>query len=123
MIIALSQGYTDLNPNNIEKIMANFSGRDIQLVEPENLLTDLQTCIDKFNHKDIDEKHELSQLESSINKLPPPKEDVISQYSKEQDSKALEQFEPKELSKQQELDFDNKPLDSMEREIERELER
>lgn len=123
VIIALSQGNTDLNPNNIEKIMANFAGRDIQFVAPENLLTDLQTCIDKFHHKDIDEKHELSQPESSIDKLTPSKEDVISQYGKKQDSKALEQFEPKALAKQQELAFDNKQHDSMEREIERELER
>ncbi|CAH1536763.1 hypothetical protein THF1D04_400005 [Vibrio owensii] len=123
VIIALSQGNTDLNPNNIEKIMANFAGRDIQFVTPDNLLTDIQTYIDKFHHKDIDEKHELSQAESSIDKLTPSKEDVISQYGKEQDSKALEQVEPKAHTKQHELDFDNKPLDAMEREIECELER
>ncbi|HAS6641161.1 conjugative transfer relaxase/helicase TraI (plasmid) [Vibrio parahaemolyticus] len=123
IIIALSHGNTDLNPNNIEKIMENFSGRDIQFAAPENLLSEIQSCIDKYHHKDIDDKHELHQSESPIDKFNPPKEDVISQYSKEQDSKALEQFEPKEHSKQQELDFDNKHHDSMDREIERELER
>ncbi|MFM2623537.1 conjugative transfer relaxase/helicase TraI [Vibrio owensii] len=123
VIIALSQGNTDLNPNNIEKIMANFAGRDIQFVAPESLLTEIQTCIDKFHHKDIDDKHEFSQPDPSIDKFNPPKEDVISQYGKEQDSKALEQFEPKEHAKQHELDLDNKQHDFTERKIERELER
>ncbi|MGR5480577.1 hypothetical protein ACPV5A_25895, partial [Vibrio chagasii] len=36
IVIVLSQGNTDLNPNNIEKIMANFSGRHIQFVSPDN---------------------------------------------------------------------------------------
>ncbi|MFA0072119.1 conjugative transfer relaxase/helicase TraI [Vibrio cyclitrophicus] len=123
VVIALSQGNTDLNPNNIEKIMENFGGRDIQFVAPENLLNEIQSCIDKYHHQGLDEKHESLQAEPSIDKFTQPKEDVISQYGKENDSKALEQFEPKEASKQNELDFDNKQYDSMEREIERELER
>lgn len=123
VVIALSQGNTDLNPNNIEKIMANFAGRDIQFVAPENLLNEVQACIDKYHHKDIDDKHELHQSEQSADRFNQSKEDIISQYAKEQDSKALEQFEPKEQTKQQELNFDNKQHDSMEREIERELER
>ncbi|MFA0243300.1 toprim domain-containing protein, partial [Vibrio sp. 10N.222.55.E7] len=123
IIIALSHGNTDLNPNNIEKIMANFAGRDIQFVSPENILTDIQACMDKYHHQGIDERQELNQESLPIDTSNDKKESVISQYGKEQDSKALEQFEPQESSKQQGLDFDNKHHEPMGREIERELER
>ncbi|MFA0329166.1 conjugative transfer relaxase/helicase TraI, partial [Vibrio cyclitrophicus] len=123
IIIALSHGNTDLNPNNIEKIMANFAGRDIQFVSPENMLTDIQACMDKYHHQGVDERQELNQESLPIDTLNDKKESVISQYGKDQDSKALEQFEPQESSKQQGLDFDNKHHEPMGREIERELER
>ncbi|MFA0329113.1 conjugative transfer relaxase/helicase TraI, partial [Vibrio cyclitrophicus] len=123
IIIALSHGNTDLNPNNIEKIMANFAGRDIQFVSPENMITDIQACMDKYHHQGIDERQELNQESLPIDTLNDKKESVISQYGKDQDSKALEQFEPQESSKQQGLDFDNKHHEPMGREIERELER
>ncbi|MEZ9043497.1 conjugative transfer relaxase/helicase TraI, partial [Vibrio sp. 10N.247.311.47] len=69
IIIALSHGNTDLNPNNIEKIMANFAGRDIQFVSPENMITDIQACMDKYHHQGIDERQELNQESLPIDTL------------------------------------------------------
>lgn len=123
VVIALSQGNTDLNPNNIEKIMQNFTGRDIHFAAPEHLIKEIQACIDKFHHPVVNEKTELTQHDHNLDKLDDKKEEYITQHGKEQDSKALEQFELKESSKQQELDFDNKSNTFDEREIERELER
>jgi hypothetical protein len=123
VIIALSQGNIDLNSNNIEKIMANFSGRDINFIAPENINSEIQACIDKYHHHVLNNKHELHQSESPIDNSHPIKEENIEKYSKEKDSKALEQFEPYAHSKQQELDFDNKQHGSTEKTIDRELER
>ncbi len=123
VVIALSHGNTDLNPNNIEKIMENFTGRDIHFAAPEHFLKEIQACIDKFHHPVVSEKAELTQHDHNLEKFDDKKEEYITQHSKEQDSKALEQFELKESSKQQELDFNNKSNTFDERELERELER
>ncbi|MGR5527504.1 conjugative transfer relaxase/helicase TraI [Vibrio maritimus] len=123
VVIALSQGNTDLNPNNIEKIMENFAGREVQFVAPDNLLDDIKACIDKYERQELDDKQVFNQDTPSNVEFNNKEEAIISQHHQDQDSKALEQFEPKEPSKQQEMDLDNKQHDPMEREIERELER
>ncbi|EGR0800042.1 hypothetical protein EWS92_24130, partial [Vibrio vulnificus] len=45
IIIVLNQGNHDLNPNNIEKIIENFNGRDIQFMSDDNLKEDIKACI------------------------------------------------------------------------------
>ena len=51
IVIVLSQGNTDLNPNNIEKIMANFSGRNIQFVSPDNMLEEIKQGIEQYHQQ------------------------------------------------------------------------
>lgn len=130
VIIVLSQGKTDLNPNNIEKIMANFAGRAIQFVSPDNMLNEIKACIDKFNQQDIRDKHEFAPHNDAMEKFSDKNEDNISKYRNERASKALEHFEPYDRPEQPALDFetrvhepDAKAQDPMEQEIERELTR
>ncbi|MFZ3538420.1 hypothetical protein LCS78_28240, partial [Vibrio harveyi] len=48
IIIVLNQGNQDLNPNNIEKIIENFNGRDIQFMSDDNLKEEIKQCLDKL---------------------------------------------------------------------------
>ncbi|MGR5097052.1 hypothetical protein, partial [Vibrio maritimus] len=94
VVIALSQGNTDLNPNNIEKIMDNFAGKEIQFVAPDNLLDDIKACIDKYERQELDDKQAFNQDAPSNAEFNNKEEAIISQHHQDQDSKALEQFEP-----------------------------
>ncbi len=120
VVIALSQGNANLNPDNIEKIMANFSGRDIEFISPDNLIHDIKVCIDKYQHKHSIEKYDVP--ESLTNTEYSFKDEVASQYRKTQESKDLEQFTPKEASREQEKNH-HQHTNPITQDIERELER
>ncbi|MEZ8042374.1 hypothetical protein ACED25_22760, partial [Vibrio sp. 1F263] len=116
-------GNHDLNPNNIEKIVENFHGRDIQFMSDDNLKDDIKSCIDKLDRDNSAHDIELSEAHSSHqeNEL-----DTINYNDKkETDSQSLEHFEPKEYSPQQEMEFNQSEKESHweDREIDRELER
>ncbi|KJR35924.1 conjugative transfer relaxase/helicase TraI [Vibrio sp. S234-5] len=123
IIIVLNQGNHDLNPNNIEKIIENFNGRDIQFMSDDNLKEDIKACIEKLERDNSVHEIELSETHS------PHQESELDTSNfdekKEIDSQSLEHFEPKEYSPQQEMDFahQEKESDWEDREIDRELER
>ncbi|MEZ8013991.1 hypothetical protein, partial [Vibrio sp. FF59] len=58
-------GNHDLNPNNIEKIVENFHGRDIQFMSDDNLKDDIKSCIDKLDRDNSAHDIELSEAHSS----------------------------------------------------------
>ncbi|WP_104026904.1 conjugative transfer relaxase/helicase TraI [Vibrio jasicida] len=116
IIVVLSKGNTDLNPNNIDKIVENFSGRNINFVSHDNIHSEIQACIDKFNVKGEVTRDDIERLDELVNPRDDENTRIISQHNKEEDSKNLERFEQKDIPKQKEFDFD-------EIEIERELER
>uniref|UniRef100_UPI001864D799 DUF7146 domain-containing protein n=2 Tax=Vibrio harveyi TaxID=669 RepID=UPI001864D799 len=123
IIIVLNQGNHDLNPNNIEKIIENFNGRDIQFMSDDNLKEEIKQCLDKLERDNTTYNIELNESHS------PHQESELDTLSynekKENDSQSLEHFEPKEYSPQQEMDFNHleKESDWEDREIDRELER
>ncbi|MFS1950517.1 conjugative transfer relaxase/helicase TraI (plasmid) [Vibrio lentus] len=120
IIIVLGQGNHDLNPNNIEKIMANFSNRDIQFISSENLKHDIIQCVNDIERKEGPGTQEINDhLEVSD-----VKENSSSTYNEKNniDSKALEYFEQKDISPQLDLDINKEPHRE-DREIDREFER
>ncbi|WP_232431992.1 hypothetical protein, partial [Vibrio harveyi] len=123
IIIVLNQGNHDLNPNNIEKIIENFNGRDIQFMSDDNLKEEIKQCLDKLERDNTTYNIELNESNS------PHQESELDTLSynekKENDSQSLEHFEPKEYSPHQEMDFNHmeKENDWEDREIDRELER
>ncbi|MFZ3532613.1 conjugative transfer relaxase/helicase TraI [Vibrio harveyi] len=123
IIIVLNQGNHDLNPNNIEKIIENFNGRDIQFMSDDNLKEEIKQCLDKLERDNTTYNIELNESHS------PHQESELDTLSynekKENDSQSLEHFEPKEYSPHQEMDFNHmeKESDWEDREIDRELER
>ncbi|CAK3303595.1 Conjugative transfer relaxase/helicase TraI [Vibrio crassostreae] len=123
IIIVLNHGNHDLNPNNIEKIVENFNGRDIQFMSDDNLKDDIKSCIDKLDRDNSAHDIELSEAHSSHqeNEL-----DTLNyNEKKELDSQSLEHFEPKKHSPQQEMEFNQPEKESYweDKEIDRELER
>ncbi|SON51396.1 protein of unknown function [Vibrio tapetis subsp. tapetis] len=123
VIVVLNQGNHDLNPNNIEKIVENFNGRDIQFMSDDHLKEDIKTCIDKLDRDNRAHDIELSEphpthQERELNAL-------NMDEKKERDSQSLEHFETKAPSPQHEMDFNHpeKESDWESREIDRELER
>ncbi|HDY8043869.1 TPA: conjugative transfer relaxase/helicase TraI [Vibrio vulnificus] len=123
IIIVLNQGNHELNPNNIEKIIENFNGRDIQFMSDDNLKEDIKACIEKLERDNSVHDIELSETHSTH------KESGLDTLNfdekKETDNQSLEHFEPKEYSPQQEMNFEHqeKESDWEDREIDRELER
>ncbi|MEZ8808827.1 hypothetical protein, partial [Vibrio atlanticus] len=123
IIIVLNQGNHDLNPNNIEKIVENFNGRDIQFMSDDNLKEDIKSCIDKLERDNSTHNIELNEPHTSHQES---ELDTINYNDKkETDSQSLEHFEPKEYSPQQEMEFNQSEKESHweDREIDRELER
>ncbi|HDY7982827.1 conjugative transfer relaxase/helicase TraI [Vibrio vulnificus] len=123
IIIVLNQGNHDLNPNNIEKIIENFNGRDIQFMSDDNLKEDIKSCIEKLERDNIVHDIELSDTHSTHQES---ELDTLNfDEKKETDSQSLEHFETKEYSPQQEMNFEHqeKESDWEDREIDRELER
>ncbi|ENM5770904.1 conjugative transfer relaxase/helicase TraI [Vibrio mimicus] len=123
IIIVLNQGNHDLNPNNIEKIIENFNGRDIQFMSDDNLKEDIKSCIEKLERDNSAHNIELSEAHSTHQES---ELDTLNfDEKKETDSQSLEHFEPKEYLPQQEMDFNHseKESDWEDREIDRELER
>ncbi|ENM5739403.1 conjugative transfer relaxase/helicase TraI [Vibrio mimicus] len=123
IIIVLNQGNHDLNPNNIEKIIENFNGRDIQFMSDDNLKEDIKSCIEKLERDNSAHNIELSEAHSAHQES---ESDTLNfDDKKETDSQSLEHFEPKEYSPQQEMNFNHseKESDWEDREIDRELER
>ncbi|MEZ8082798.1 conjugative transfer relaxase/helicase TraI [Enterovibrio norvegicus] len=116
VIIVLSQGNHDLNSNNVEKIMEKFSGREIDFVAPENFIEGIKASMAKLESFifDKDDVNHLDQKEKATNDI----QQEISAHLNEKDSKALEQFEMKDNTKQQGLDLDT---DGRERTIDREI--
>ncbi|HAS6021742.1 TPA: conjugative transfer relaxase/helicase TraI [Vibrio vulnificus] len=123
IIIVLNQGNHELNPNNIEKIIENFNGRDIKFMSDDNLKEDIKACIEKLERDNSVHDIELSETHSTH------KESGLDTLNfdekKETDNQSLEHFEPKEYSPQQEMNFEHqeKESDWEDREIDRELER
>ncbi|WP_193784365.1 DUF7146 domain-containing protein, partial [Vibrio vulnificus] len=123
IIIVLNQGNHDLNPNNIEKIIENFNGRDIQFMSDDNLKEDIKSCIEKLERDNSVHDIELSDTHSTHQES---ELDTLNfDEKKETDSQSLEHFETKEYSPQQEMNFEHqeKESDWEDREIDRELER
>ncbi|WP_210451499.1 DUF7146 domain-containing protein, partial [Vibrio crassostreae] len=123
IIIVLNHGNHDLNPNNIEKIVEKFNGRDIQFISEDNLKGDIKSCLDKLERDNSIHDIEFSEAHSSHqeNEL-----DTLNyNEKKELDSQSLEHFEPKEHSPQQEMEFNQPEKESYweDKEIDRELER
>lgn len=123
VIIVLSQGNQELNPNNIEKIMENFNGRDITFIAEEDLHRDIESCIKQLDRASSiseeeipdDIKHEQSERLDSFE----------LNERKEQDSQSLDYFDDRNISQQKEsiaLEKD-RDTDYEDREIDRELER
>ncbi|MGR2870033.1 conjugative transfer relaxase/helicase TraI [Vibrio vulnificus] len=123
IIIVLNQGNHDLNPNNIEKIIENFNGRDIQFMSDDNLKEDIKACIEKLERDNSVHNIELSDTHSTHQES--GLDTLNFDEKKETDSQSLEHFEPKEYSPQQEMNFEHqeKESDWEDREIDRELER
>ncbi|HFQ5017822.1 TPA: conjugative transfer relaxase/helicase TraI [Vibrio vulnificus] len=123
IIIVLNQGNHEFNPNNIEKIIENFNGRDIKFMSDDNLKEDIKACIEKLERDNSVHDIELSETHSTH------KESGLDTLNfdekKETDNQSLEHFEPKEYSPQQEMNFEHqeKESDWEDREIDRELER
>ncbi|MGX9523109.1 conjugative transfer relaxase/helicase TraI [Vibrio mediterranei] len=123
VVIVLSQGNQDLNPNNIEKIMENFNGRDVQFLSSNHLKQDIASYIEKLDKGNSVHHFELDER---INAQPNRDiEPLDFDERKERDSQSLEYFEDKGRSPQQEMDFNNKERQNHieDREIDRELER
>lgn len=123
IIIVLNQGNHDLNPNNIEKIIENFNGRDIQFMSDDNLKEDIKACIEKLERDNSVHDIELSETHSTHRES--GLDTLNFDEKKETDNQSLEHFEPKEYSPQQEMNFEHqeKESDWEDREIDRELER
>ncbi|MEZ9292272.1 conjugative transfer relaxase/helicase TraI [Vibrio lentus] len=123
IIIVLNHGNHDLTPNNIEKIVENFNGRDLQFMSDDNIKEDIKSCIEKLERDNSIHDIELSEAHSSHQE---GELDTLNyNEKKELDSQSLEHFEPKEYSPQQEMEFDQSEKEShwQDREIDKELER
>ncbi|WP_343290078.1 conjugative transfer relaxase/helicase TraI (plasmid) [Vibrio harveyi] len=123
IIIVLNQGNHDLNPNNIEKIIENFNGRDIQFMSDDNLKEEIKQCLDKLERDNS--AHNIELNESHTSHQESELDTLNYNEKKENDSQSLEHFEPKEYTPQQEMDFNHteKESDWEDREIDRDLER
>ncbi|HFQ4989757.1 TPA: conjugative transfer relaxase/helicase TraI [Vibrio vulnificus] len=123
IIIVLNQGNHELNPNNIEKIIENFNGRDIKFMSDDNLKEDIKACIEKLERDNSVHDIELSETHSTHRES--GLDTLNFDEKKETDNQSLEHFEPKEYSPQQEMNFEHqeKESDWEDREIDRELER
>ncbi|MEZ8419945.1 conjugative transfer relaxase/helicase TraI [Vibrio splendidus] len=123
IIIVLNHGNHDLNPNNIEKIVENFNGRDIQFMSDDNLKEDIKSCIGKLERDNSAHSLELNETHTSHQES---ELDTLNyNEKKETDSQSLDHFEPKEYSPQQEMALNHSEKESHweDREIDRELER
>ncbi|MGF1815466.1 conjugative transfer relaxase/helicase TraI [Vibrio splendidus] len=123
IIIVSNHGNHDLNPNNIEKIVENFNGRDIQFMSDDNLKEDIKSCLDKLEQDNSAHNIELS--EPHISHQESELDTLNYNEKKETDSQSLDHFEPKEYSPQKEMEFNQSEKESHweDREIDRELER
>ena len=54
-----------VNPNNIEKIVENFNGRDIQFMSDDNLKEDIKSCINKLERDNSAHNIELNETHTS----------------------------------------------------------
>ncbi|WP_038227830.1 conjugative transfer relaxase/helicase TraI, partial [Vibrio sp. ER1A] len=123
VVIVLSQGNQDLNPNNVEKIMENFNSRDVQFISDNHLKQDIASYIEKLEKGNSVHHFELDER---INTHPEHDIDSLDfDEKKERDNQSLEYFENKGRSPQREMDFNNKERQNHieDREIDRELER
>ncbi len=125
IIIVLSQGNQDLNPNNIEKIMENFSGRSIQFVSPDNINSEIKARLDKINHPEHSYSLDNDPHDSSHNKSDDKSTEYTNYAREEKDHHTLETADIQALSKQHELDLDTQEFTSQENEQvqQKELER
>ena len=119
VIIVLSQGNTDLNPNNIDKIMENFSGRDIHFVSHQDMINEIKTCLNKEFISSYQENKELDIKEFNKHITSEKHDNIINQHHKEKDSKALDHFEPTQSSYQKSPDKDIHPQQQLDLEISR----
>ena len=122
VIIVLNQGNHDLNPNNIEKIIENFNGRDIQFISDDNLKEDIKSCMDKLERDNM--AHDIELSDSPSTHQDRNLDTLNFDEKKEINNQSLEHFETKTHSPQQSLDFNHseKENDWKDREIDRELE-
>lgn len=124
-MIVLSQGNTDLNPNNIEKIMANFSERNIQFVSPDNMLEEINQSIEQYHQQMHQQKEEFDTPNQDNYSLTDKPDTDINQHKKEIKDKELDHFDNKEPSPQKSFDFNqerdnnNDQYDKLDRELER----
>ncbi|MFM2661516.1 conjugative transfer relaxase/helicase TraI [Vibrio chagasii] len=125
IVIVLSQGNTDLNPNNIEKIMANFSGRNIQFVSPDNMLEEIKQGIEQYHQQTHQQKEEFDTPTQDHDSLTNKPDTDINQHTKEIKDKELEHFDSKEPSPQKTFDFNQERDNNNDQynKIDRELER
>ncbi|MEZ9292391.1 conjugative transfer relaxase/helicase TraI [Vibrio lentus] len=107
IVIVLSQGNTDLNPNNIEKIMANFSDRDIHFVSPDNMLEEIKQGIEQYHQQAHQQKEEFDTSTQYHKSLTDKTDPDIQQHNKDIKDKALEHFDSKEPSPQKAFDFNH----------------
>ncbi|CAK3399505.1 hypothetical protein VCRA2128O309_490001 [Vibrio crassostreae] len=125
IVIVLSQGNTDLNPNNIEKIMANFSGRNIQFVSPDNMLEEIKQGIEQYHQQTHQQKEEFDTPTQDHDSLTNKSDTDINQHTKGIKDKELEHFDSKEPSPQKTFDFNqerdnnNDQYNKLDRELER----
>ncbi|WP_435250679.1 conjugative transfer relaxase/helicase TraI (plasmid) [Vibrio sp. nBUS_14] len=123
VMIVLSQGNQDLNPNNIEKIMENFSGRDITFIAEDDLHRDIQSCLHKLDNVSSIKEEEVTDILKDEHSQRLEIDELKER--KAQDSQALDYFDNSNLSQQKEsISFEKDRDNSHEdREIEKELER
>ena len=119
VIIVLSQGNTDLNPNNIDKIMENFSGRDIHFVSHQDTINEIKTCLNKESIPSYQDNKELDIKDFNKHIASEKHDNIINQHHKEKDSKALDHFEPTQSSYQKSPDKDIHPQQQLDLEISR----
>ncbi|MEZ8918576.1 conjugative transfer relaxase/helicase TraI [Vibrio splendidus] len=123
VIIVLSQGNQDLNPNNIEKIMDNFSGRDITFISESDLHRDIQSCLQQLDRVSTLTEEEVSDSQNDHHSEYVDKIDLNER--KEKDSQSLDYFDHGTISQQKESASLEKDKDASheDRELEREIER
>jgi hypothetical protein len=125
VVIVLSQGNTDLNPNNVEKIMANFSGRNIQFVSPDDMLEEIKQGIEQYHQQTHQQKEEFDTPNQDHDSLTNKPDTDINQHTKEIKDKELEHFDSKEPAPQKTFDFNqerdnnNDQYNKLDRELER----
>ncbi|EJX5614682.1 conjugative transfer relaxase/helicase TraI [Vibrio parahaemolyticus] len=129
IIIILDRENINISPNNVDKIFANFEGKDIQFISDQDICREIKSCIDKFETNSINSHiHDDSLIEANkehpVEKTHHHQQELNEKYNSE-----LEINDKEIVQTQYSLDLDNETStsersnDNYDRDIELELER